>query len=102
MSDEDRHRSEIAEDIQDLDTKLDFLEQSSLTGGLLDHPLLCCLVQHYRFCFRFSVFSTYSQLSILFVFDARVLWTLLCRIRHAWNVPAIFFSWISRDVLEMG
>jgi len=43
MSDENCHRSEIAEDIQDLDTKLDFLEQSPSIGGLLD-PLLLCLL----------------------------------------------------------
>jgi len=63
MSDEDCHRSEIAEDIQDLDTTLDFLEQSPSTGGLLGHPLLCLLSLVTAFLF--------SQLAIsLSLFDA--------------------------------
>jgi hypothetical protein len=60
MSNEDCHRSEIAEDIQDLDTKLDFLEQSPSTGGLLGHPLLLCLLSLVPLC---NFFPT----SILFV-----------------------------------
>jgi hypothetical protein len=61
MSDEDCHRSEIAEDIQDLDTKLDFLEQSPSTGGLLDRPLVSAFL---FFCFLY-IFPT-STLFVLF------------------------------------